>query len=609
MCHSKVFLSRIFILAINLIPLLLIAQSTARSQPAIDDVRRKLSSDYFEDLYGNTYRSLCERIYPDGFFQESASGGYIGMFPRTIGAMASLFIETGDLDRAQAAIDCVRRATLEHDMERIPHVFEHSVERKPIDNGGAPIQPDHPNFLLNLNGHYKAMQLFDAPAEPVRAVEFFLTSSHCQGTINFAIMDPATGDELSSVSLSTKEPDKLAGNWIRIELPQPLQLQQGRRYGISLQFQPLNGFVMMWGLPNTAGRNVPGIKVSTPETPAWTENPGSSFAYIVDTGKLRREDKVTIGYPLISNHDQIDGQTHVIMAWARLALTRERNAFEDQTYAFWAKLMDRTSDWPYFAPYTAGGSAHVGLVLNRNLEHSREGRLWQTQDVLTQHFVGAALDAMIKVARRRGDETHAAKWNEKLNTLKQGLEKMMLRDFEGKKIYLEMRHPDSSCGVPYDGLSWLNLSPIAAQWEGLDRQVLRDTVGAYRQLALRDWHGYKWLAVQTEPPGTPAGGPNGDVAPAVIGKGVGWELDFSRQEKEYGRIIEWLDFIEQVNTGTPIYLEAANYFKNEDRWLLQDPGNGEQCFWWCWAMARLRKEAGLPALPRGMATPQPLGKY
>lgn len=29
-----------------------------------------------------------------------------------------------------------------------------------------------------------------------------------------------------------------------------------------------------------------------------------------------------------------------------------------------------------------------------------------------------------------------------------------------------------------------------------------------------------------------------------------------------------------------------------------DGGNGEQCAWWCWAIAKLRKELGLDAAPK-----------
>jgi hypothetical protein len=32
------------------------------------------------------------------------------------------------------------------------------------------------------------------------------------------------------------------------------------------------------------------------------------------------------------------------------------------------------------------------------------------------------------------------------------------------------------------------------------------------------------------------------------------------------------------------------------QWVKADCGNGEQSVWWCWAIARLRKELGLSAI-------------
>lgn len=75
-----------------------------------------------------------------------------------------------------------------------------------------------------------------------------------------------------------------------------------------------------------------------------------------------------------------------------------------------------------------------------------------------------------------------------------------------------------------------------------------------------------------------------------------------------------LDLIITINASTPIYMEGgwleAKGYKQSDKltgldvaalkgatWRIKDAGNGEQTAWWCWAMARLRKEAGLPAEP------------
>jgi hypothetical protein len=123
-------------------------------------------------------------------------------------------------------------------------------------------------------------------------------------------------------------------------------------------------------------------------------------------------------------------------------------------------------------------------------------------------------------------------------------------------------------------------------WEGADPEILRDTIHTYREKSTINWKGHTIIGDEW--------GPNGRVAPQVIGKGVGWDIAYALQEKDYGYIIGWLDFIADANND-PLYGEAFNLV--DDEIVLQDPGNGEQCSWWCWGMAKARKAAGLSAAP------------
>ena len=373
--------------------------------------------------------------------------------------------------------------------------------------------------------------------------------------------------------------------WVRVEFPHPLALENGQTYSIILRFKG-NGRCCWWGMIGKSVSPLAGAFARDPvPSTAWIERPDVVTALAMDTGTLRHEKKI-LAYPIISDRDEIDGQAHVIMAWGRLAARRGNTPFEDRTYGEVAKLLDRSTDWPYVL--SGGQHADLGLVRNVSLEHSREGRMWDTYDILTQSFMGAALEAMIPVAERRGDTKHGNLWKRRLENLRTAIATHMVRELNAKTVYLEMRLPNSDSGVPFEGMGWLNLSPVAAQWEALDGQILRNTVQALRARDLVTWHGLKYLGTDWLP-GT---GPS----PQVIGKGVGWEVDYARREGEWARIVEWFDFIEAVNVA-PIYLEAANYVADKDTWQLQDPGNGEQCAWWCWSMARLRKHVGLPPAP------------
>jgi hypothetical protein len=331
---------------------------------------------------------------------------------------------------------------------------------------------------------------------------------------------------------------------------------------------------------------------------AVTENDMERIPHVIGEKKAGK-------YPIISNENQVDGQAHVILAWARLALKRGHSRFEEQTWPLVSKLMVRTCDRTYFQ--VGRWSIEPGLIRNLSFEHSREGRRWDVWDLLTQSFVGAALKDMSEIAKRRGLSRLADDWNKKLKLLSAGIEKNLTTIRAGKTTYLEMRLPNSDGGLPFMGMGWVCLSPIAAGWEGLDHAVMKNTVAEMQRTMLKNTNGQWWMPTDAYPDGT--------VSDEIIGKGLGWEMEFCRQEKAYTRIRQILDLIQIVNADKPVYMEGgwleAQGFKqsqpvnDEDLakmknavWKSKDAGNGEQCAWWCWAMARLRKDAGLPAEPQ-----------
>jgi hypothetical protein len=312
-------------------------------------------------------------------------------------------------------------------------------------------------------------------------------------------------------------------------------------------------------------------------------------------------------YTIISDEHQIDGQAHVLMAWARLALKRGHTKFEDDTWPLVSAIMKRTCDRTFFQH--GRWSVETGLVRNISFEHSREGRRWDTWDLLTQSFVGAALNDMAAVAARRGETKLADSWHKDLGILTEGIRKNLTTVRDGDTTYLEMRLPDSNGGVPFLGMGWVTLSPIAAGWEGPSHEVMRNTVKAMRRIMLKTTNGLAWMPTDSYPDGT--------VSNEIIGKGQAWEMDFARSEKDYNRIKQILDLIKIVNAPKPVYMEGgwledsahhqSDKLSDQDLaamtnavWKTKDAGNGEQCAWWCWAMARLRKQVGLPTEPKRM---------
>ncbi len=360
---------------------------------------------------------------------------------------------------------------------------------------------------------------------------------------------------------------------------------------------------------------------------------GQGYAPHVFLPRSRREDGSEF-YPWHCDLLQLDAQAHLLAAWARLALAGRRAGFEEHTWPEMARLMARCSGRNLLASGRVqlydperggfriyegeGWSIDHGLARNPAFEHSREGRMWDTCDLLTQCFLGAALETMARVAERRGELSHSALWRARLEALRRGIaEQLTLPTATGLR-YLEMRLPDSSGGRIFPEVSWVCLAPVAAQWEPLAPEVLRRTVAELRRRALRrTGDGLVWLAGDV--------GTDGRRSNLVLGKALGWEIEFARREGERERLVQLLDFIERVHRDASIYMEWAHRsfagscrgrrwesrdylprFSDAEEaelescaagWRLRDCGNGEQGAWWCWAMARLRREAGLPVQP------------
>lgn len=405
-----------------------------KSAKSIDDIRVRLESSFMKELLTTTYQSLVLRVRSDGYFQESLTGAYQGMFPRTVGGVGRLFLETGELDKLENMLNYCLEAMQANDMERVPHVI--------------------------------------APVE-------------------------------------------------------------------------------------------------------------------VKTASISGEDSQNKHYNIISDMDQIDGQAHVIMAWAMLAMRRGETEFENKTYPVVAKLMDRSTTEPYLSLHT-GPRINPGLVCNVALEHSRDGQYWHTYDFLTQSFVCSALENMITVALRRQDTANAEKWDLRLKKLTANIMQNMTRDFEGTEIFCEMLLPTGREPKPFPGMSWLNLAPIPAGWKGVDKSVFKNTIDTWHRVAEIKWDGPRMTCSDWLPKWQ---------SQQIIGKVLGWELVYCLRAQEYDRVCDMLDFIEKINTSE-LYAEAFNYDTQSGYWRLQDPGNGEQACWWCWAMTEIRREVGLTALPK-----------
>jgi hypothetical protein len=166
---------------------------------------------------------------------------------------------------------------------------------------------------------------------------------------------------------------------------------------------------------------------------------------------------------------------------------------------------------------------------------------------IDQSFMGAAMHDMVLVAKRRGETEAAAVWQKRLDILSGGIMKSLTTERDGQETYLEMRLPSSAAGVPYMGMGWVVLSPLAAGWIP-DEKVLSNTVSALERTNLKTTHGQVWMPTD--------GYADGTFSNEIIGKGQASEMEYARTHAEWTRVTQILNLIKTVNTPS-LYMEGA----------------------------------------------------
>ncbi|MDD3079934.1 MAG: hypothetical protein PHH37_12645 [Paludibacter sp.] len=182
---------------------------------------------------------------------------------------------------------------------------------------------------------------------------------------------------------------------------------------------------------------------------------------------------------IIDDQYQSDAHAHVILGWARLASARGITQFERDTWPQVKALMNRLADRTLFQ--YGSWSIEPGLLRAVTFEHSRDGRMWDAYDLLTQSLFGAALSEMAKIADTMGEIALASTWREKERILSEGINKNLVVERDGQQTYAEMFIPNGNGGTPYMGMGWVCFSPVAAGWEGVDHSVLRNTMGSWKK--------------------------------------------------------------------------------------------------------------------------------
>ena len=271
----------------------------------------------------------------------------------------------------------------------------------------------------------------------------------------------------------------------------------------------------------------------------------------------------------LSDHRQIDGNYMLIHAWCQFALeapdTAQNQTFIKETYQIIRKFASYYLDQGYI-------DADLKLMRNDSFEHSREGRYWNSYDLITNVFASQALHELSTVALDMQDETSAQQWAEASQTLNEGIHENLTTEVDGTKIYAELYDIDHEMNL-VKGMSWVNLAPMAAEWYAMDDQLMQNTLDIYKKYGAQDYDGYQMLDVVYD-------FNTGGFGNHVIGKGLAWEIMWNRHIGDTERLDTLVQFILDHSTENGVYPETYQLGGS-----FSDVGNQEHASWQFYGMS------------------------
>jgi hypothetical protein len=272
----------------------------------------------------------------------------------------------------------------------------------------------------------------------------------------------------------------------------------------------------------------------------------------------------------LSTKIQVDGNYMWVNAFAIFA-QEGGEQYADFVDAFYDQMADYTR---YFIE---NGYIHEnGLVYNPSYEHSRNGRYWESYDLITNCFASEAMHKMGELASKLGMKTDAELFSKTADSIAAAVHSEMISEFDGKPIYTELIALDED-GAIYKGFSFVSLAPIASDWYAVDEEIMANTYNSYVKIGTEKYSGIDMLGVVIE---LDENDKVTRIGNHVIGKGLGWELYYLWKTGNTERLNEVLSFVDKRSND--IYPEV---WRNNG--TLADSGNQEQASWILYQVARI----------------------
>jgi hypothetical protein len=504
-------------------------------------------------LFASTYASLRDRVEDRGYAPTSLKGYYGGMYTRDASVNALALTMGGDFPQARAILRYVLAYTAASGQPTIPHrVFP--MRDTPVASAQQDVADDQ---VATLGQGHAVTRALPGPAF-VTAVDAWLSRSGAtSGTLTAvlqAVQDGRPGEVRTATMPAGEVP--ATGGWVTFRFPPPL-----------LGTPPVDGYTL------TLSSTGPSEQVT------WWGSDGAGPSF-----RERTHDFRLSGYDA---WDEVDEKYSVLLAWARYVQANP----SDRDFV--------TETWPWVRRYadyhlTRPGYLSDALDLIRNPILDDES-YHDVYDLLTNTVTAQALHELAPVADRLGDGVAAARWTQVADRISSGISRNLVTEVDGRRVY----------GAWYDGrdpsrfsVGWtfVNLSPIAFSWYGMDPEIMADTLAAYRLHESRDWSGVRMLSSMSDYGFT---GHND----WVLTKAVAWEWAQVHRDGDRARVEELDRFLRTYYPDVTQPISEGWILDDDGNLRITDPGNQEHASWYAVMMLAtypgLAGHPGRCALPRG----------
>ncbi|TDP92235.1 NEW3 domain-containing protein [Labedaea rhizosphaerae] len=478
-------------------------------------------------LFDSSYASIAARVSHLGYAPTSLTGTYGAMYTRDASVQAMALTAAGDTTRAEAILSYVLRYSAASGQAQLPHRI-YDTKNVLTTSRQADVSQRVYDLSVLPRGATQAMPV----PGTVSAVDVWLSRGASTSGKVRATLIAGTGSAAQTVDSQTipiADVPTGSGGWVTVEFRPPLTAEAPTAYSIKL-----------------AG-------IDSPAVTWWGAGAGKA-SYQERTTDFRLS-----GYDMFDETDQLFS---VALAWARV-FPKSSLGFRYETWPLIRGFVDYYLSTP--------GYFNTSMNLIRNPILDDEG-YHNTYDLLTNVFTAQALHELAPIADGYLDPATASRYRQFAAKITRGINANLVTTVDGNRIYGE-KYEIGSTTVFSPGYSFVNLSPLAAGWYGMDDTIMANTVQAYFAHESKNWSGVTMLSSMQDYGGS---GHNR----WVLTKSFSWELRFAAKNGDTGRVGEIDTFLQRFDPDIVQPIAEGWILDDTGTVTMTDPANQEHASWY-----------------------------